>query len=588
MARLLLGLFLAIAVPPGGAETYLINPEGTGDFETIQEAIAAALDGDVIELTDGTFTGDGNRDLDYLGKAITIRSQSGNPEACVINCELAGRGCHFHSGEEPITVLEGVTITNGLQQSGWGGGIACMNGSSPTLSNCILRTNTVTGVPDPEPPYTGCGGGLFCTAGSSPAVTGCTFVGNASQDFHGGGALCEESSHPTLVACTFLNNRAFNWGGGLCCRASASPTLDGCVFTNNVGYMGGAILCVNSSPEITNVIFVADSADFGGAIMTREGSSPTITGCSFTDNWGECEGGAICGYFDASPTVTCCTLKGNGALYRGGAVLFTDDSVPIVLRCTFAGNSTGFEGGAANCCGSAEVLFRNCTFYGNSAGNGGGVLVCGCSSDATLENSILAFSTQGEAVYCWSNGSATLSCCDVYGNAGGDWVDCIAGQEGQNGNICADPLFCDADGGNFTLHGSSPCLAGHHPEGYDCGLMGAWPVGCPPGAVDDEDGELARPRLLHAAPNPFCGSTRITFAACGGAAATPSAPVTVGIYDPAGRLIRTLVNAPQADGVHTIYWDGTDRDGRPAPAGAYFCRIRLRGHTEAAPIILAR
>jgi len=83
------------------------------------------------------------------------------------------------------------------------------------------------------------------------------------------------------------------------------------------------------------------------------------------------------------------------------------------------------------------------------------VLVCGCSSDVTLENSILAFSTQGEAVHCWSNGSATLSCCDVYGNAGGNWVDCIAGQEGQDGNICADPLFCDPDGGDFTLHGFS-------------------------------------------------------------------------------------------------------------------------------------
>ena len=54
-------------------------------------------------------------------------------------------------------------------------------------------------------------------------------------------------------------------------------------------------------------------------------------------------------------------------------------------------------------------------------------------SSTTLQNSVIAFSTEGEAIYgdvC----DPALTCCDVYGNAGGDYVGCIADQLGINGN----------------------------------------------------------------------------------------------------------------------------------------------------------
>jgi len=59
------------------ATIYVVNPQGTGDCPTIQAAVDAVMDGDIIELTDGTFTGDGNRDIDFLGKAIIVCSQLG-------------------------------------------------------------------------------------------------------------------------------------------------------------------------------------------------------------------------------------------------------------------------------------------------------------------------------------------------------------------------------------------------------------------------------------------------------------------------------------------------------------------------------
>jgi hypothetical protein len=71
----------------------------------------------------------------------------------------------------------------------------------------------------------------------------------------------------------------------------------------------------------------------------------------------------------------------------------------------------------------------------------------------------------------------TLVCCDIYGNAGGDWVGPIAGQLGIDGNIWADPLFCDPTNGDFTLQACSPC-APFSPPNPECDLLGAYPVGC--------------------------------------------------------------------------------------------------------------
>jgi hypothetical protein len=97
-----------------------------------------------------------------------------------------------------------------------------------------------------------------------------------------------------------------------------------------------------------------------------------------------------------------------------------------------------------------------------------------------VENTIIAYSASGGAVACeGATAAPSLYCCDIYGNAGGDWAGCIADQLGENGNISADPFFCDTDGGDFSVELCSPCLPGNHPDGYDCGgVIGALGEGC--------------------------------------------------------------------------------------------------------------
>lgn len=97
--------------------TYLIEADGSGAFPTIQAAIDAALPGDVIELADGVFKGTGNRDLNFNGKAITIRSRSGNPFLSIIDGEgvyptVVHRGFDFKTAEGPGSVVRNITIRN--------------------------------------------------------------------------------------------------------------------------------------------------------------------------------------------------------------------------------------------------------------------------------------------------------------------------------------------------------------------------------------------------------------------------------------------------------------------------------------------
>ena len=65
-------LALGLAVASADARTWHIQPDGTGDAPTIQAAVDQAIDGDVVELANGTFEGSGNRGVFVGGMSLTI------------------------------------------------------------------------------------------------------------------------------------------------------------------------------------------------------------------------------------------------------------------------------------------------------------------------------------------------------------------------------------------------------------------------------------------------------------------------------------------------------------------------------------
>ncbi len=77
------------------AKSWLVRPDGGGDAPTIAAAIDSVTGNDIIELADGLYTGEGNRDLNNMDKTIVIRSVNGDPLNCVIDCEGSADAPHF-------------------------------------------------------------------------------------------------------------------------------------------------------------------------------------------------------------------------------------------------------------------------------------------------------------------------------------------------------------------------------------------------------------------------------------------------------------------------------------------------------------
>ena len=121
------------------ARTITVDDDGPADFNDIQAAIDDAYSGDEIVVADGTYTGPGNRNIRFLGKSITVRSQSG-PENCIIDGQDSYVLFRFIEHELPGAVLDGLTITNAGNS-----GIFCSKNSSPTIANkvkCIKNAET--------------------------------------------------------------------------------------------------------------------------------------------------------------------------------------------------------------------------------------------------------------------------------------------------------------------------------------------------------------------------------------------------------------------------------------------------------------
>jgi len=117
MKKTVLAILCLFMTIPAFARTITINDNGSGDYPTIQAAINDANDGDVIILNPGTYTGTGNRDIDYKGKAITVRSNAPEDNRCmhetVIDAEGVGVIVRFVNDEGPASVFEGFSLGAG-------------------------------------------------------------------------------------------------------------------------------------------------------------------------------------------------------------------------------------------------------------------------------------------------------------------------------------------------------------------------------------------------------------------------------------------------------------------------------------------
>ena len=378
------------------------------EYLTIQEALDVASAADTVLVATGTYAGPGNRDLDFGGKDLVLLSESG-AEATIIDAQATFNdphvGCQFDQGESPAARVVGFTITQA-----YGGGATCTNGSSPTFIGCIFSQ------------CDGVDGGGVNVDNASPAFTDCTFSRNTPGT--GGGADLT-ASQSTFVRCTFVANGTDSEGGASVSGAS-TVTFTDCVFDEN---QAGALGDV-----------------WAGALSVDGGSSATLEDCLFTNNEarsadkGSSKGGAIF-VSSANLIVRRCTFQGNSVSDLGGAIML-ENATADIQESIFRENSA--DQGAAIACELGTVGITSCTMFANIGNSGANGVSATGGTALTITQVLIAFGTSGEAIACM--GGVTITCSDLFGNAGGDWVGCISGELGQNGNISADPLFCHTDG----------------------------------------------------------------------------------------------------------------------------------------------
>ncbi len=461
------GWVARIGVPRGGCGTsgpLMVCPDGSGCYRTIQAAIDAAADGDEIILCPQTHSGCWNRDLDFGGKAITVRgTDPDNPAvvaATVIDCGGSAADPHrafsFHSGEDSASLLAGLTIRTGYEPD-FGGAILCSN-SSPSIRKCVIETN--------QAPW-GAGGGIYCL-NSNALITDCTIRNNASQR---GGGMYNENGGPTLTRCLFEANVVNPGnGGGIFNRAGLMVVTD-CTFADNQaraldvvewGHGGGIFNRTGADAVLTGCTFTSNVVDTSGGGVHNQYSSPTLTRCTFDGNtamsFPSSSGGAMSSRAGAA-AVTNCLFRNNLSLGEGGALAGNEGAALTLRSCVLVGNSSGGLGGAIHSYqGSAAVA--GCTFSRNSAAGGGalGLSAAGATVDSSIFWGDTAPQGQGTEFALWATSSLTFSYSDVQGGTGGAYVESGSSLTAGAGNLDTDPLFVDSTAEDYHIQITSACV----------------------------------------------------------------------------------------------------------------------------------
>jgi hypothetical protein len=401
------------------------------EYPTVQAAIDAANKGDTIIVADGSYIGPGNRDINFNGKAIKVRSENG-PENCIIDCENLGRGFLFQSGEDQNSILEGFTIKRGNTTNG--AGIQCLYRSSPVISNCVLVGNVssryggAVSCSMSNPTFVNCvfernsgrNGGGMRNYKSSPDLISCVFIGNTCPSGSGGAMYNTDESCPNLVDCNFVGNSA-KWTGGIfsiyeCApllrnctfignsttytsaamnnRSNSDAELIGCTFMNNPGvavhntfsdarlvectFIGNLIGVSNSDSNSIAIrcVFMENGPSSGGGGAYNIHSKPVFIGCEFIRNWTDGTGGGG-GIHNAwsNAIIVDCLFEGNRAYryyYGCGGGIRNVESSPVIRGCSFIDNYAQEDGGAMWSYQFSNPLLKNCLLVGNSAEDAGG------------------------------------------------------------------------------------------------------------------------------------------------------------------------------------------------------------------------
>lgn len=437
-------LIISIILNFGHSTTYLV-PD---DYNLIQVAIEASIDGDSIIVSPGLYS----ENIDFLGKEIVVTSLfEANDDSTIIGLTIIDAGedgsvATFKNNETNNSILQGFTLQNGIgnnqdpDENGsfytYGGGIYCQE-SSPIIKSCIIENNTAD---------QGGGGGIFCYNASPKFYN--SIISNNNTDDVGGGLYTRENSNPEFYNCVFEENTA-EFGGGCYLRNESVPIMDDVVFKNNLANNSGGGISLKDNADLLadNVEIVGNEAEGLGGGLYINNADPTFTFLLIADN-----------------------LSSSG----GGGYVRNNSSVDF-RNVTIANNAAGLYGEGIYLRDDSNLSFKNSILWGNGS-------------------SQLYFRSNGEEVEVEINYSLIQGLQEgIIQNDNGNliWGD---------GNFDEEPYFCNTAIGDYYIRENSPCLYG----GEEGALVGCFEPGCGPvnsGPVwyidasgdDNNDGSLDAP-----------------------------------------------------------------------------------------------
>ncbi len=412
-----------------------------GDYPTIQAGIDAAHVNDVVLVAAGTYSGLGNVDLDFAGKAITVRGENGQ---AIINDSRGGTQLvYFHSGETAQSIFEGFVANLGYIQG------VVVDGSSPTIRNCELNVEDVP--------------------------------------------LSLRDSVATLAD---LQISGHNFAVDVLRGEPIFDRVD--VYHCGVSVRDSNIIMRDCAMREND-----DGHTFSGGGLSIDGGSAILMRCTMSDNvagdgseYGVAHGGGA--YFkDATVRLSQCVIANNRAnahfdIGGDGAGVYMSNSAVHLDNCLLHGNRSDSMG-AGLFVNGGDAIVSNCTIVGNVAYSSWlGINLPGAvvlwDGSASLSNVVVYFNSSDEENYdpFWGNVAVTWS--DVqYG-----YPEFTQPPYPGEGNINIDPRFANVPGGDYRLGDGSPCIdAGNNslvPIGNKVDLDGLGRFADDPGMPDMGEG----------------------------------------------------------------------------------------------------
>jgi len=269
-------------------------------YPTIQEAVDAAANGDVVLVASGTYL----EEIRIEHKDLILQSESGPELTCIDGYPGVMAAVHVRHSE---SMLSGFTITNAS-----GAGIKCGSCTLSVHHNIIINNQD---------------GGIKCSGATVDIIE--NTISNNTTPFYGGAIFCIACNSASKISKnTFVDNYAEI--GGAIRFAFCSPTVSENLFSGNMASHGGGALFLRSSDsQIINNVFCGNASKHGGAILAEQYSSPKIVNNTLYGNSATlCGGGLFCAYY--SNAVIMNSIFWNNSARSGKEIYISSSGVSAV------------------------------------------------------------------------------------------------------------------------------------------------------------------------------------------------------------------------------------------------------------------